>query len=374
MANLIDYIAWRGDLTFEASGFNEVDNLVLAELAYADYIGIVPEAFSREGIALNEAARAYAAQGRAAGVINDPGPLLMAAGACKRFAGVRLSGYRNEIDDARQYQFCAETFLLPDDTAYVAFKGTDNTVVGWREDFNFSFMQTAGQVQAAAYLKAAAAFFGRPLRVGGHSKGGNLAVYAAAFGGEGAQLLNVWSNDGPGFNSEIAAAPQYLAVLDKVTLIVPEFSVVGILLNNKSQRKIVKSSAGGAMQHNPLTWQIIGPAFEQADSQSPAGIFMDETLQRWIGSLNLKERTLLTHAIFDTLVATGEKTLDDLRAHWQSTLSAILKAAWQMDPETRNRLIDIFRRLNAAGRTTLVQELRDALASKREQDEGRQET
>ena len=363
MANLLDYIAWRGDLSIATDGFNEVDNLVLAELAYADFTGIVPGDFSREGVALERVALAYADMGRASDLINDPGPLLAAAGKSRRFGALRLSGYRNQIDAQRQYQFCAEVFLLPDGTAYVAYKGTDNTLVGWREDFNFSFKQTEGQLQSAAYLRQAAAFFRCPLRVGGHSKGGNLAVYAAAFGGEGARLLNVYSNDGPGFNNAIAAMPEYGAVLDRVTLIVPEFSIVGILMNNKSERRIVRSSANGVMQHNPLTWQVLGTAFEVVDSQSPAGIFMDETLQKWIGSLSVKDRTLMTNAIFDALDATGGTTLGDIRTHWQSALSAMLKVAWQLKPDKRSQIFDIMRRLSDAGRQTLVQDIKGALAA-----------
>ena len=363
MANLLDYIAWRGDLPIGADGFNEVDNLVLAELAYADFTGIVPGDFSRRGVTLSSVAQAYAEMGKVSNVINDPGPLLAVAGKSRRFGGLRLSGYRNEIDAKRQYQFCAEVFLLPDGTAYVAYRGTDNTVVGWREDFNFSYMQTEGQLQAAAYLKEAAAFFQCPLRAGGHSKGGNLAVYAAAFGGKDARLLNVYSNDGPGFNNDIAAMPEYGAALDRVTLIVPEFSIVGILMNNKSERRIVRSSASGVMQHNPLTWQVLGPAFEVVDSQSPAGIFMDETLQKWIGSLSVNDRTLMTNAIFDALDATGEATLDDIREHWRSALSAMLKAARQMEPERRGQIFDIMRRLSDAGRQTLMQDIKDALAA-----------
>ncbi len=363
MANLLDYIAWRGDLPIEVDGFNEVDNLVLSELAYADFTDIIPGDFSRQGVVLERVAQAYAELGRGSVLVNDPGPLLAAAGASRRFGALRVSGFRNQVDPKRQYQFCAEVFLLPDETAYVAYRGTDDTVVGWREDFNFSFMQTEGQLQSASYLKQAAAFFGCPLRVGGHSKGGNLAVYAAAFGGDGARLVSVYSNDGPGFNNDIAAMPQYAAVLDKVTLIMPEFSIVGILMNNKSERRIVRSSANGVMQHNPLTWQVLGTAFETVDSQSPAGIFMDETLQKWIGSLSVKDRTLMTNAIFDALEATGETTLCDLRTHWQSALSAMLKAAWQMEPDKRSQVFDIMRRLSDAGRQTLAQDIKDALAA-----------
>ena len=202
MANILDYLDWRGDLQISERGFNEVDNLLLAELCYLDFGGIVPPGFDAP-VPLQEAMRRYDVlrEHESMGVlVPDQIPELgrrMAASA--RFSGLLLCGYENKIDDETQTQFSALTLLLPDGTAYVAFRGTDDTIVGWKEDFNLAFLPVVpAQRMAVQYLQAAAAAFSeRPLRVGGHSKGGNLAVYSAVFCSEAVQnqLMQVYNNE-----------------------------------------------------------------------------------------------------------------------------------------------------------------------------------
>ena len=161
----------------------------------------------------------------------------MAASA--RFSGLLLCGYENKIDDETQTQFSALTLLLPDGTAYVAFRGTDDTIVGWKEDFNLAFLPVVpAQRMAVQYLQAAAAVFSeRPLRVGGHSKGGNLAVYSAVFCSEAVQnqLMQVYNNDGPGFRTSLLPLPEHKRVAGRIVTIIPESSVVGILLEHEER-------------------------------------------------------------------------------------------------------------------------------------------
>ena len=189
MANILDYLDWRGDLTLSERAFNEVDNLILAEICYLDLSGFAPAGFETQQVTLREAWDAYFA----AHPTTDMGVLVPAqipvlvqkAAQTARFGSLRLLGYVNRIDEETQTQFSAMTMLLPDGSAYVAFRGTDDTIVGWKEDFNMAFTpEIPAQRYAADYLQqAAAALAFRPLLVGGHSKGGNLAVYAAVFCG-----------------------------------------------------------------------------------------------------------------------------------------------------------------------------------------------
>ena len=240
MANILDYLDWRGDLQISERGFNEVDNLLLAELCYLDFGGIVPPGFDAP-VPLQEAMRRYDVlrEHESMGVlVPDQIPELgrrMAASA--RFSGLLLCGYENKIDDETQTQFSALTLLLPDGTAYVAFRGTDDTIVGWKEDFNLAFLPVVpAQRMAVQYLQAAAAAFSeRPLRVGGHSKGGNLAVYSAVFCSEAVQnqLMQVYNNDGPGFRTSLLPLPEHKRVAGRIVTIIPESSVVGILLEHE---------------------------------------------------------------------------------------------------------------------------------------------
>ena len=214
MANILDYLTWRGDLRFHERPFNEVDNLIFSELAYADWGGIVPEDGTR--VPLAEACQHYVNDGRDQSYLaNDPRPLAEALLQSERFRDVEMSRYVSKTDTEQQLQFAAVTFHLEDGSLYVAFRGTDNSIVGWREDFNMSFLShTPGQAEAAAYLDRAAAENDGPILVGGHSKGGNFAVYAAAFceSTPPERIRRVYSNDGPGFNRAVADDPRVRAV------------------------------------------------------------------------------------------------------------------------------------------------------------------
>ena len=226
--NMLDYIDWRGDLTFAQSGFGEVDNLIFSTLVYLKMDGLLPEN-GAGALTLAALLERYTAAGYDQSYsVNNPLPLLRKAAGSPRFRDVFVTDYVNKIDEAQQLQFAAATFLLPGD---LAFRGTDNTLVGWREDCNFSFLtETPGQTEAVAYVQRAAGRTNGNLLVGGHSKGGNFAVYAAAFCDTATQsrIALVYSNDGPGFNSAIADSKPNLAVLPKGVKIIPESSLVGI--------------------------------------------------------------------------------------------------------------------------------------------------
>ena len=228
MANILDYLDWRGDLTLAERGFNEVDNLLMAELCFLDFSGIVPADFSAP-VSLPEAMQKYDAarpQETMGVLVPEQIPELgHKMAASRRFSDLTLCAYVSRTDEETQTQFSALTALLPDKTAYIAFRGTDDTIVGWKEDFNLAFLPVVpAQRMAAEYLAAAAAALpSHPLRVGGHSKGGNLAVYSAVFCGEAVQnqLMRVYNNDGPGFRTSLLGLPEHRRVADKITTILP---------------------------------------------------------------------------------------------------------------------------------------------------------
>lgn len=332
--NMLDYLQWRGDIPFSACGLNEVDNLIFSSLAYLDLGGLV-SADGSVSLTLSSLFEAYSRTGRAQNENSPDRPVLLKAAAeSVRFRDVALCRYINEIDTDKQIQFSAVTFRYLPDAAYIAFRGTDQTIVGWREDFNMSFLhKTPGQNAAAAYVNQIAAALPGRLTVGGHSKGGNFAVYAAAFcdPAAGARIERVYSNDGPGFRQEITADERYLAILPKTEKIIPESSLVGILLSGKEDRRVVKSSAKGMAQHNPFTWCVMGAAFEEADERTKSSIFMDDTLSKWVASLSDDDLKTMFDAIFDSLDASGVKTLKDLQNNPFATYTAFLKAISKVD-------------------------------------------
>lgn len=355
MADLFDYLAWRGDVTLTADPLNEVDNLILTELAYADFSGIVtPEGGS---VSLEDACRLFFEKHPEEKVREDKtfmgkAPLLMKAMLSgPRFSGARLRRYIDEIDREKDLQLSAVTYLLPDGSAYVAFRGTDNTLVGWKEDFNFSFLsQTEGQTRAARYLNEVAAAVPGPLRVGGHSKGGNLAVYAAAFCEEKVQerIMAVYSNDGPGFRQEILETEGYARILPRIVSIIPDTSVIGLLLASKSCHRVVKSSAFGIMQHDGFTWQVRRNRFEGA-SLSAAGRAVHEALGGWLEQMDDEERRHFTDTVFSLFEATGKDTFSGIGDQKWKSAEAILAYAAGIPRERQQEVLSALAKLGQSG-------------------------
>lgn len=368
--NILDYIDWRGDLTFQERPFNEVDNLIFSELAYVNMNGIIQE---DTRITLHDFYGQYLTSPNRANIpLNNPDPLLEKAAECSRFRDILITGFVETTDAEKQTQFAAVTFLLPDNTAYLSFRGTDDTVVGWREDCNFSFLSpTWGQTEAVRYVNHIAAQTDYPLRIGGHSKGGHFAVYGAAFCDKTVRdqrIMEVYSNDGPGFSSRIADAEEYLSILPKVRKILPESSLVGLLLSGSEARTIVKSSAKGIYQHHPFTWAVCCDHFEYADGLSAESTLLDETLEKWLAGMTDDDRRLFVSTIFDSIDAAGISTLDDLRKNKLISYNAILKASADLPQERRGEVLKILGNLAKTGGKILWNDVVQAMEAFRQGD------
>ena len=245
MADMFDYLLWRGDLSMEAVPPNPVDTLILSELSYIGFEGLVPGDFLHP-VPLRVAAEAFAMlpDREDRDRVKRDGELLAAAARTERFGELRLVFYRSELLPELQSQFAAVTWLLPGGGAVITYRGTDLSITGWKEDFNMSFQpQVPAQEKALWYLEAFARVHRGPIRLAGHSKGGNLAVYAAAKAQPELQerILSVHNHDGPGFHSSMLRDPGYRAILPRVRTFVPQSSVVGMLLEHEEPYTVVKS-------------------------------------------------------------------------------------------------------------------------------------
>ncbi len=362
MGDMLDYIDWRGDLSFAERPLNEVDNLIFSELAYITMDEIVSE--RGESVSVKELYRKYREmEYNQSDLINDPYETLKRCAASRRFGDLRVRFYSTDLDTERQVQFAAATFMDDSGLIYIAFRGTDNTLVGWREDFNTAFMdQTPAQYDAVTYLNRVMGLIEGDVYCGGHSKGGNLAVYASAFCREEyrKRIIRVYSNDGPGFNETIAASPEYMAVLDKVELIMPECSMIGVILENKKERKLVNSSAEGGMQHDPYTWLVQRDRFEYAEEASPLSQLLDKTLDQWLQNVDDEKREEFVNAIFDAVEASGVSTFAEMNSKRMSSYNAILKAAMKMDPEVRNSILETLKKLAIASKDIIFDETKQA--------------
>ena len=319
MANVLDYLDWRGDLPFPSAPFCEVDNLILSLLAYMDFSD--PERSAEDPPLLSEAAeRFFRLHPRKKGALGVLLPdqfydLLEKAAKSRRFGSLRLLAHENRVDEELETQFSATTFTLDSRMTFVAFRGTDDTIIGWKEDFNMSYrFPVPAQEEALRYLERVAEMVSGPLLVGGHSKGGNLAVYAAAFCAPAVQnrIHRVWSNDGPGFFPQVLACPEYRAVRDRICSILPRSSIVGVILDSDSETVLVESSAVGPMQHDGMTWQVLGPAFVRAKGPSRSSRQADRTFQSLVQEMAPEQRREFAETLFSAFKELGTSTLTDL--------------------------------------------------------------
>lgn len=290
MYDLFDYLTWRGDLTFRQDPLNAVDSLIFCCLSYIRFPGIVPDFPSSASIALSEAAGLFFALPREMRITRKPedGKLLYALAKTRRFGNVRLMHYADRFEPEREKQFAAVTALLDDGSAYLAYRGTDNTLVGWKEDFNMAFMPVvASQEDALDYLEKAAAALPGDLIPGGHSKGGNLAVYAAAKSSPAVntRITAVYNHDGPGFGREMMESPGYCSITERIHTLIPQSSVIGMLLDHEEKYTVIHSSQVGLMQHNPYTWNVLGPDLVRSESITASSRAIDRTLKTWVCSM-----------------------------------------------------------------------------------------
>ena len=373
MANLLDYLDWRGDLTLGQDPFNEVDNLILAELSFVDFSGIVPPPGQGSGIPLYEAAERYFArfpEGVDMGVlVPDAIPeMLEKMAACPRFRDMKLSCFADWLDNDKAVQFAALTIETGDGAVYLAFRGTDDTLAGWKEDFHLACVpEIPAQRLAVEYTRQAAKQYPRKkLRLGGHSKGGNLAVWSALNVPDRVRrrIQQVWSNDGPGFHEDILSLPEHQDVARRIVTIIPQSSLVGMILEHDEDYTVVESSEKGLMQHDGFSWEVKGPGFVRLGSVTRQGRHHDLVLKEWVRQMPLDQREKFVEGLFSLLTASGAQTLTDLKEENLKAVGAMIKAMKDMEKDTRDALLYAFRQLMRSGWKVLSEEWQQETGNK----------
>lgn len=340
MANIFDYLKWRGDLTLNQAEFNEIDNLILARFSYFPFDHIIKK---DETITIKEAEKRFETLDVSKEKIlqKEDIELLPAMAKSNRFSNMKITNYVNKINLEEEKQFSALTVLLPDDTIYISFRGTDNTLIGWKEDFNMSFQeQVPSQIDAVAYVNQIASKYLNPLRIGGHSKGGNMAVYAASFCKKEIQdrIMNVYNNDGPGFHEVIIASKEYQKVLSKVHTYVPQTSIIGRLLYHEESYTVVQSTQTGVMQHDVYTWQLQGKEFVHLDEVDKGSKFIDETIKTWLAEVSKEQRGNFINNLFEILQATDADTLEHMKENWMRNAKILIDTYKNMDENSKKMM------------------------------------
>jgi len=335
LGNLLDYLRWRGDLPLALVPFGPVDALVLSTLSYVHFDGLVPGGV-RDSVPLGRTARAYLnlpAARRGHCRCGEDLELLRALADASRFASMELACYADRFVPKEETQFSALSVLLGDGSAFLAFRGTDGTLVGWKEDFNLSFLDVVpAQMAAAEYVQELAKEFPGPLRLGGHSKGGNLAVAGAALCPVKTRdrVESVWSFDSPGFTPYLLARPGYQEMLTRIYSFVPKSSVVGLLLTHEEPHTVVESDQKGLFQHDPYSWQVLGPDFVRTEEVDAGSRLIDRTLKDWLAGLTCEQRETVADTLYELLSSGDAKTVRE--ALEPKNLSSALRAALDADP------------------------------------------
>lgn len=350
MSNILDYLAWRGDLTFARDEPNEIDMLILAQLAHAPFENLRGGGMGLT-LPLLRPAVYPAPPGKDANELEQRRyELWLAAEGTPRFGDVKLTRFVSRFQPEREKQFAAAAFDLGAWDA-AAFRGTDATLVGWKEDFNMAFASPVpSQTDAVAFLEACARE-GRELYATGHSKGGNLAVYAASMCGEEtrARIRRVYSFDGPGLDDETRGGEGYRAIYGRVSSFIPESSVIGLLMGYHDEYTVVDSDGVSLLQHDPYLWHVTGARFAEAEDLTRTSRFTDKTLHAFLSECPPEERRTLVDTLYGVLAATRAVRLRDLPRGLALHAADVLEAARDVTPAAREALKRVLGLLASAG-------------------------
>ena len=324
MTSLSDYFKWRGDLLFSQAPINEVDAMIFTQLCYLPYDDIVSRSFDDKGITIKQYYEGYIESRRERIKIGALLPnqkilvLLKYAARSRRFSQVRMRAYVKDIDLEHEKQFCAISFDINDDTTFVCFSGTDDTIVGWKENFNMAlFTPIPAQTEGVEYLNKLGA--DRNIYVGGHSKGGNLAIYASFMSNLEVQnrIITIYNFDGPGFKYDfLKDARKNHSLAERVINLLPESTIVGAIFDTIGKRIYIKSKVKGFQQHDLFTWYLEAPnTFVRVETLAKASIQFHNMLEQWVADMTTEQKVQFIEAFYKLCKSNDSDTLTDIMSN-----------------------------------------------------------
>lgn len=348
--NIFEYLKWRGDLSFEEAPFNEVDNLIFANLTYIRFTYTISEQKNVEdGITLAKAYELFSAQDDDKKVYRDENdlPFFEALSKTKRFKDVIAFYHQEEYDIASGVQFGATSYKLTDRLYYVAFRGTDSAVVGWKEDLDLVFKVVPAQIKAKKYLDDVSSIIRGKIYVGGHSKGGNLAVYAASHSKRSTynKIIKVFNNDGPGFDEKVIKHQKIEKIVPKLVNYVPKTSIVSVLMVSYGEEVVIDSSNVGIMQHDPYSWLLMGGSFIRVEKRDNTSEFVKKTIKSWLSKIDYDDRKQFINGIFDVIYASEATEIKDIIPSIIKNYKKISEVLESMDKKTKESISLVIKEL-----------------------------
>ena len=332
---MFDYITWRGDLDFDHVPFNSVDNLIFSQLSYLLMDGIVSSGGKKESISLAELAKrlekknANRPPSKDITVANATS-VIKALKNARRYESLELFGYVNNTDVSAEIQFSAFCTIIGKNRSsrklLAVFRGTDASLAGWKEDLNMSFTNSIpSQREAVLYLERMVSSSSIPLVTAGHSKGGNLAIYASAFCKDAVQrrITDIYSNDAPGFRHEVINSEGYKAISGRVRAFVPQSSLVGMLFEHGVSPKVIKSTAAGVFQHDLCSWEVSRDNLVDGGELTSQSRFVNNIVREWMGKIDDDQWRNVIQGLFKVLEATNASSFVELVSNWRNAVSVI---------------------------------------------------
>lgn len=343
METLFDYLIKTKNIDLEHSSLNEIDIAIFCILSYLPWDYIVAPPYKNKEIFLMEAIQKF-------NNWNYSSPFRMwkdqqlidLMKQSNRYQTVTMSNYVNHYDSKSETQFSALSFHLPNNQSVIAFRGTDDTLVGWKEDFNMSFeYPIKAQEEALEYLNHILPTRNEDIIIAGHSKGGNLAIYSSVFTTpeNKIKIKSIYNFDGPGFLEQITSTKEYQSMAQQMITLVPESSIVGMLLEQTETYTIIKSYQLGILQHSLYSWVISGNQFIKLKKITKNSMYINQTLKEWIHSLTKKEREQLIDSLYQIFEKTGATTIQELTSNWVQNSRIIIEQLHDMDETTKQFLL-----------------------------------
>ena len=361
---LLDYLQWRNDVPLSVSPFNEVDNVIFSYLSYIDFRDLKEDwkgFFDLKDLFRDFCEKHSLEEIETTGEFTERAPLLlkeMMEG--ERFSATKTGYYAEDFDKDKVKQFAALVFLLPDGRNYISFRGTDKTITGWKEDFLMSCQsETAGAKEAVEYFNKIAPVLEGELILGGHSKGGNFAMYAAAFCEAECKerIVQVYNNDGPGFREEIIQSPEFQEILPKILTVAPQSSIIGQLLSNPAEQHVIHSTAKGILQHDAMTWEAEKDTLVSSELDELSE-YTKTTLGSWLESMDDETRESLCTTAFSLIESTKSETFIEFSGNLMKNMETIWKEMGKLPEEKKKEIMNALSNLMESSKQAAVSQIK----------------
>lgn len=344
MANIIDYLDIKGDVDFEQSPINEIDKIILARFSNLPFGKIV---FEKKETIENIALKMLNLKDEDFFWKGDK-EFIQKIGENRRYKDLIVSDYSEIKDLLIEKQFAAITIWISNKLRYVSFRGTDTSLVGWKEDFNMAFMDDIpSQKEGLKYLNSIGKKYRGKLIVGGHSKGGNISIYASMYCKLiiRRKILEIINADGPGFNEKVIKSKEYLRVLERINTYIPQSSIIGRLLEHEDNYEIVYSSQKGVMQHDIYSWQLEGDNLVRVNDLTDESKIVSKVLKKWLEDTTPNQRENFFNIIYEVLVSTDLKDFNDFSVDTLKKIRKVIKSYKNIEKEERKEIEEMFKLL-----------------------------